>query len=239
MDDIITKIQFRQDTSANWEAADPTLATGEPAYDITNKAFKIGDGNSTWKNLPFLNSDSIIEEPLADGKLYGRVRNVGADAGHWEEIIIPVVDTRKNFNDILQSEYNIPIDMGFDIVVNSNTKRVYGVKKKVSNINLREMNATFDAIIAGMGHIYSIVDIRGTFDCGHGYTYQLNSINFECNTFTYLKDNALHLVATLTDVSKQIDNGVAELFIMYTSVSDDDVEEQPDTNVDENLEPNA
>ena len=220
---IITKIQFRQDTSTNWEAANPTLAIGEPAYVIDTKSFKIGDGNSHFKDLPTLSAESIIVEPIDNGKLYGRVRNIGAEGGFWEEIIIPEVDTRKNFNDILQANYDEVIDMNFTINVNGNTKKVFGVKKRVGNINLRAVNTVSDNIIAGMDHVYSIIDVRGTFDCGHNYVYQLNNTNLECNTFTYLKDNAFHIVANLVDTSRQIDNGVAELYIMFTRTDDVEV----------------
>ena len=45
-------IRLRQDTTANWEAADPTLAAGEPGWDLTTKRLRIGDGSTAWTDLP-------------------------------------------------------------------------------------------------------------------------------------------------------------------------------------------
>lgn len=47
------QIQFRRDTSLNWEAMDPILALGEPGLDTDTGDMKIGDGVTRWTNLPF------------------------------------------------------------------------------------------------------------------------------------------------------------------------------------------
>lgn len=47
METKISKIQFRQDTQANWENINPILGKGEPGYVISGEGaglFKIGDG---------------------------------------------------------------------------------------------------------------------------------------------------------------------------------------------------
>ena len=220
MDKQIAKIQFRQDTLANWNAINPIISKGEPIYVIDTKSFKIGDGETHFKDLPVLSTDSLIDEPTADGKLYARVRDVNADGGHWVEIEIPVVDTRKNFNDIFQAEPKQEIDMGFTIQVNGHTKKVFGIRKQVGNITLDATDPIYDKIF--MTHIYSIVDIKGTFDCGHDYTYQINSSNLECTTFTYVKDETAHFVVSLNDTNRQIHNGFAEFFVMYTKVDDEE-----------------
>lgn len=47
-----TTIKIRRDTANNWEAANPRLFAGEPAYDETNKVMKVGDGITQWNDLP-------------------------------------------------------------------------------------------------------------------------------------------------------------------------------------------
>ena len=47
------RIQHRRGTSAQWAAANPTLATGEIGYDITTRRHKMGDGTSAWSALPW------------------------------------------------------------------------------------------------------------------------------------------------------------------------------------------
>lgn len=48
----MSTIQFRRGTTAEWAAANPVLADGEPGLDTTTGEFKIGDGASTWDTLP-------------------------------------------------------------------------------------------------------------------------------------------------------------------------------------------
>lgn len=52
---IISRFQFRRDTTKNWLLnKDITPAAGEPCYDIDLKTLKIGDGETTYENLPVL-----------------------------------------------------------------------------------------------------------------------------------------------------------------------------------------
>ena len=46
-----TRLQFRRGTYAEWAAANPILASGEPGYDITNKILKVGDGATQFASL--------------------------------------------------------------------------------------------------------------------------------------------------------------------------------------------
>lgn len=45
-------LPMRQDTAANWAAANPTLSTGEQGYDTTNRRWFIGDGATAYATLP-------------------------------------------------------------------------------------------------------------------------------------------------------------------------------------------
>ena len=45
-------IQFRRDTALNWSAVNPTLAVGEPAYEINTRTMRIGDGVTPYNQLP-------------------------------------------------------------------------------------------------------------------------------------------------------------------------------------------
>ena len=46
-------IQLRHDTSANWIAANPTLAIGEFGYETNTGKSKMGDGTTAWLTLPY------------------------------------------------------------------------------------------------------------------------------------------------------------------------------------------
>ncbi len=55
-----SKIQLRNDTAANWKAANPVLLKGELGIEIDTRKIKIGDGISTWVNLKYVSDDLIV-----------------------------------------------------------------------------------------------------------------------------------------------------------------------------------
>lgn len=55
-----TKIQLRNDTAANWKAANPVLLKGELGIEIDTRKLKIGDGISLWSGLKYISDDLIV-----------------------------------------------------------------------------------------------------------------------------------------------------------------------------------
>jgi hypothetical protein len=58
------QIQLRNDTGANWESANPTLASGEVGVEIDTNKMKIGVGNVAWNDLPYTGVDVDELVPL-------------------------------------------------------------------------------------------------------------------------------------------------------------------------------
>jgi hypothetical protein len=55
----MTTIKLRRDTAANWATKNPVLADGEPGFITDKKILKIGDGTTTFNNLPgYINDDA-------------------------------------------------------------------------------------------------------------------------------------------------------------------------------------
>lgn len=50
---MAVQIQFRNDTAANWTAANPILSQGELGLETDTGSFKIGNGTDTWTALPY------------------------------------------------------------------------------------------------------------------------------------------------------------------------------------------
>ena len=64
---IKTVIQFRRDVTANWEAYKHIVpAAGEPCYDLELHTLKIGDGTTSYGDLPVIGAEGIKLD--ADGK---------------------------------------------------------------------------------------------------------------------------------------------------------------------------
>lgn len=61
---MAVQIQLRNDTAANWTAANPTLAQGELGVEIDTNKMKIGTGSDTWNTLPYTGIDSEEIIPL-------------------------------------------------------------------------------------------------------------------------------------------------------------------------------
>lgn len=60
-----TTIQFRRDTTANWEINKTTIpAAGEPCFDYELNILKIGDGTTTYENLEPIGADSDLIDAL-------------------------------------------------------------------------------------------------------------------------------------------------------------------------------
>lgn len=45
-------IRCRRGTAAEWAAANPVLAAGEPGFETDTEVMKLGDGASPWTALP-------------------------------------------------------------------------------------------------------------------------------------------------------------------------------------------
>lgn len=63
-----TRIQLRSDTLANWEAVKTQVPLkGESCYETDTHKLKIGDGVTTWENLPYCSGTEIEHYPI-EGK---------------------------------------------------------------------------------------------------------------------------------------------------------------------------
>lgn len=62
---IRSVFQFRRATASEWESVNPILRLGEPGYATDTKEYKIGDGETTWTNLPSYAVGNDIEEALS------------------------------------------------------------------------------------------------------------------------------------------------------------------------------
>lgn len=50
---VVTQLQFRRGTAAQWTSANPTLASGEFGYETDTGKAKIGNGSTAWNSLSY------------------------------------------------------------------------------------------------------------------------------------------------------------------------------------------
>lgn len=73
------QIQLRNDTAANWESVNPTLAKGEIGLEIDTNKMKVGVGNLAWNDLPYTGIDAEELVPLVS---YTHTQGIESDS--WE-----------------------------------------------------------------------------------------------------------------------------------------------------------
>lgn len=80
---VVTQIQIRRGTAAQWTAANPTLASGEWGYETdTNKA-KIGNGSTAWNSLSYIITGAVgtvTSVTAGTGLSGGTITNTGTIA---------------------------------------------------------------------------------------------------------------------------------------------------------------
>lgn len=85
MDRVILKtiIKLKRANADTWNSLNPILEEGEPGFVIDQNKIKIGDGITTWKNLPYLaGGESSIQFDIQDPQ-DGEILHYDASTGKW------------------------------------------------------------------------------------------------------------------------------------------------------------
>lgn len=56
---VVTQIQVRRGTAADWTSANPTLASGEIGFETDTNKVKVGNGSLAWNSLSYLGSGDV------------------------------------------------------------------------------------------------------------------------------------------------------------------------------------
>jgi hypothetical protein len=56
---VVTQIQVRRGTAAQWTSANPTLASGEWGFETDTGKVKIGDGSTVWNSLSYFGAGEV------------------------------------------------------------------------------------------------------------------------------------------------------------------------------------
>lgn len=77
---VVTQIQIRRGTAAQWTSANPTLASGEFGYETDTGKFKIGDGSTAWNSLGYKASGTVTSITAGTGLSGGTISTSGTIA---------------------------------------------------------------------------------------------------------------------------------------------------------------
>ena len=206
MDTKITKIIFRQDDAVNMQ--DVKLAKGEPAVALNGNSiiFKIGNGIDTFNNLPTIQTDHIIEEPVVDGEY---LRKKQGDNYSW----VTREDNRKIIADLLSQDYDVEYDMGYDIRdASGNIKHVYGIRKSF----IVSIDANTKDIRDIQTGVHNTIEFGGSLVAGNNGKYSILSNNDISKSCLYITPDNIVKLETTTACDR-LDN-LVDVWVTYTKI---------------------
>jgi hypothetical protein len=68
---VVTQIQIRRGTAAQWTSTNPTLASGEQGFETDTGKFKIGNGSTAWTSLAYAAGTGTVTSITAGTGLSG------------------------------------------------------------------------------------------------------------------------------------------------------------------------
>ena len=77
---VVTQIQVRRDTAANWTSTNPTLGSGEWGFETDTGKVKIGDGSTAWASLAYKGSGTVTSVVASTGLTGGTITGTGTIA---------------------------------------------------------------------------------------------------------------------------------------------------------------
>jgi hypothetical protein len=77
---VVTQIQIRRGTAAQWTSTNPTLASGEQGFETDTGKMKIGNGSTAWTSLAYLGAGTVTSITAGTGLSGGTITSTGTIA---------------------------------------------------------------------------------------------------------------------------------------------------------------
>lgn len=92
----LVRVKFRRGSAADWTSRNPILLSGEPGFESDTNKFKIGDGITSWTDLPYhLDADdtsALIATAIQDATFEGVPGPTGATGPAGDSAYVVAVD---------------------------------------------------------------------------------------------------------------------------------------------------
>ena len=110
---VVTQIQVRRGTAAQWTSANPTLAAGEWGYESDTGKVKIGNGSTAWNSLAYTGAGDVTltgTETLTNKTLTAPVINLALNAQTGTTYTFALTDNGKlvTASNAAAQTYSIP-----------------------------------------------------------------------------------------------------------------------------------
>lgn len=77
---VVTQIQIRRGTAAQWTSTNPTLASGEQGFETDTGKVKIGNGSTAWNSLAYIGAGTVTSVTAGTGLSGGTITSSGTIA---------------------------------------------------------------------------------------------------------------------------------------------------------------
>ena len=77
---VVTQIQIRRGTAAQWTSTNPTLASGEQGFETDTGKIKIGNGATAWNSLAYIGVGTVTSITAGTGLSGGTITSTGTIA---------------------------------------------------------------------------------------------------------------------------------------------------------------
>jgi hypothetical protein len=77
---VVTQIQVRRGTAAQWTSANPTLSSGEWGFETDTGKTKIGNGSTAWTSLGYVGAGTVTSITAGTGLSGGTITATGTIA---------------------------------------------------------------------------------------------------------------------------------------------------------------
>ena len=135
-------IQFKRGKTSSWRGVKEKLAPGQPGYDKEKHKIKIGDGESTWSELPY--ATGLFAEEILDSEVNAKTKKK-ADA---EDLTLITYGTEAPGDKTIGQIYLQQIDEPeVDFVIESGTKDGWTYQKWKSGIAKCWYNYSFTTTV--------------------------------------------------------------------------------------------
>jgi hypothetical protein len=131
---VVTQIQARRGTAAQWTSANPTLAAGEWGYETDTGKVKIGNGSTAWSSLGYTGA----------GDIEGVTAGTGISGGGTSGTVTVSIDT------------SVTADLTTAQTLTNKTLTSPTINDPKLNLTIDAETASYTAVLANNGQLVTM-----------------------------------------------------------------------------------
>ena len=214
-------IQFKRGTTKSWRTAKVKLASGQPGYDKDKHKLKIGDGKTTWDELPY--ASGLSAQEILDSEESARARQ----EKDGEDKTLITYGTKTPDKDTAGQVYLQQFDAEpeTDYIVKSGINGIWIYQQWKSGIarcyGILEVEATVHTSVEGTGLFHNSDKMKGV-----NYPFTFKKIPVETATIqgpgglVWLANHTRNTekisgIYTILSVDEQLSNAKYSIYLLF------------------------